>query len=144
MTSATDAIELATYKFLTEGRAPFGAVTGAQVHQHVPENTAPPVVIIGDMDADPLDAKDDPDRIVTLSIVTVTEAEERKSCLQLMDQAEKILGGGKHEGAEIDGAQIDIDGWRLAFSFLDGDAVLTPDGDGYVGTSRFTIMALNL
>ncbi|WP_022681158.1 DUF3168 domain-containing protein [Sphingobium bisphenolivorans] len=127
MTSAEDAIEKAAFDLLS-------AVTGlgAPVYQHVPENTPPPVVIIGDIETVPLGGKDDPDRRATLSVMTVTEAEERKSLLQIKGKAE----------AALDGVQAEHDGWQLSFSLLGATAVLTAEGDGYVGESRFQILAL--
>lgn len=127
MSSAANAIEIATYALLTES----GPI-GAAVYQHVPEDTPPPVVIIGDIETRPLGTKDEKDRIASLTILTVTEAEERAPALAIMQKIEDRL----------DGATRTIGGWNLSFSFDGDDTTLTPDGGGYVGTSRFTIMAL--
>jgi hypothetical protein len=127
MTSAEDAIEKVAFDLLSAI-----ADLGAPVYQHVPEDTPPPVVIIGDIEAAPLGGKNDPDRLATLSVMTVTEAEERKSLLQIKGKAE----------AALDGAQAEHDGWTLSFAFLGATAVLDAEGAGYVGESRFQILAL--
>lgn len=127
MISANDAVEFAAFTLLSAAPS-----IGAAVHQHVPEDTPPPVVIIGDMDAQPLATKGDRDRRVTLSVVTVTVAEERKPMLAIQGHIE----------SRLDGAIMDVEGWSLTFSFVGDDAVLTPEGDGYVGNSNFTILAL--
>lgn len=127
MTSAANAVEKVSYDLLSEG----GNI-GAAVFQHVPQDTPPPVIIIGDLEVQPLALKDDPDRRVSLTVLTVTEAEERKSMLELQEQIE----------SRMDGARIEHDGWILAFTQSDSSAALTPEGDGYIGTNSFTIMAL--
>ena len=127
MTSAANAVEKVSYDLLSEGED-----IGAAVYQHVPQDTPPPVIIIGDLEVQPLALKEDPDRRVSLTVLTITEAEERKSMLELQEQIE----------SRMDGARIEHDGWILAFTQVGSDAVLTPDGDGYVGTNSFTIMAL--
>lgn len=132
MISASDAVEKATYGLLTGSIGQPTPIEGAQVFQHVPENTSPPVIIIGDIEEEPLAAKDDEDCRVSLSIVTVTEAEERKPVLLLQEQIKDRLRA----------ARVDVEGWKLAFAFESSTATLTPDGAGYVGDSRFEILAL--
>tara|TARA_R110000868_G_scaffold111222_10_gene300468 strand:+ start:357 stop:746 length:390 start_codon:yes stop_codon:yes gene_type:complete len=127
MISASDAAEKASYALLTDG----GDI-GAPVFQHVPEDTAPPVIIIGDIEAIPIGGKGDPDRRLTLTIVTVTAAEERKPLLDLMNAIE----------TRLDNARTTESGWELSFTFLGSSAALTPEGDGYVGENRFDILAL--
>jgi hypothetical protein len=127
MTSAANAVEKVSYNLLSDGNN-----IGAAVFQHVPQDTLPPVIIIGDIDVQPLALKDDPDRRISLTILTVTEAEERKSMLDLQDAIE----------SRLDGARISHDGWIIAFTQTGCDAVLTPEGDGYIGTNSFTILAL--
>ncbi|MDX3908421.1 MAG: DUF3168 domain-containing protein [Sphingobium sp.] len=126
MVSASDAVEKASYATLSAG----GDI-GAPVFQHVPEDTDPPVIIIGDIEATPIGGKDDPDRRVALTVITVTEAEERKPLLDLMNAVE----------TRLDGARLQENGWKLSFTFVGSSAVLTPEGDGYVGESRFEILA---
>lgn len=123
-----DAIEQAVFGLLTTPTP----IAGASVYQHVPENTAPPVVIIGDMDSEPLGAKDDPDCRVSLTITAIVSGEQRKPVLALLEQVKGRLAGQR-------AAQS---GWTLAFDFERDDAVLLDTGDGYVGTSRYSVIAL--
>ena len=101
MTSAANAVEKVSYNLLSDGNN-----IGAAVFQHVPQDTLPPVIIIGDIDVQTLALKDDPDRRISLTILTVTEAEERKSMLDLQDAIE----------SRLDGARISHDGWIIAFT----------------------------
>lgn len=125
MASAKDAIEAGSYQLLT-------GIVGAQLFQHVPENTPPPVVIIGDIELNALGGKDDPDRRGTLTIVSVTEGEERKPLSAIMEQVDDRL----------DGKTVTVGGWEIAFNFQSDDAVLAPDGAGYVGQGRYQVIAL--
>ena len=126
MTGALGAIEGVAWELLS------AAVTLAPVFQDVPEDTLPPVVILGDMSAQPFtDDPADPDRRVTLTISTITPGEERQPCTDIQDQVEMALGS----------ARVERDGWNLAFRSLGSDATLTGDGDGYVGTTTFEIIA---
>jgi hypothetical protein len=127
MASAKDAVELAAYQLLTAG-----APIGAAVFQDVPQDTAPPVIIVGDMESSGIGGKDDPDRVVSLEVVTVTSGDERKPCLDLQEKIE----------TRLDGAKVAIVGWELTFRFVDDNAALTPDATGYVGLQKFEIMAL--
>lgn len=131
MISATDALEQATYDLLT-GATGGRRIEGAKVYQHVPEDTPPPVVIIGDMEEEPLGAKKDPDRKISLSIATVTNGEERQPILAIQWQVENLL----------DSAEVSVEGWTLSFTYLSASANLTGEGDGYVGFSLFEVFAL--
>src|SRR3546814_619168 len=128
MPSAMDALELAAYGLLTSG----GGITGAVVYQHVPEDEQQNVVIIGDMDSEPLGGKDDDDCRISLTITAVTFGEERKPVLDLLDQVKTRLAK----------QQVTQSGWLLAIDFESDDAVLLPTGDGYVGTSCYSVIAL--
>lgn len=125
MTSATNAVEAAVFEALN------GNLT-VPVYQHVPEDTPPPVVIIGDIEASPLETKGDSDRQVSLTITTVIQAEQRKPVLDIQ---EEIV-------AALDGASLVKDAWQVRPFLESEDAVLLPDGAHYVGTSRYTIWAL--
>lgn len=119
-------IEAVAFELLNAG------VTGATVFQDVPEDTPPPVVILGDISAVPFtDDPSDPDRRVTLTITTVTAGEERQPCTDVQDEVETALGA----------ARVERDGWDLAFRSLGSDATLTEDASGYVGTTTFEIIA---
>lgn len=126
MTGASGAIEGVAFELLD------AAVTLATVFQDVPEDTPPPVVILGDMSAVPFtDDPSDPDRRVTLTITTVTAGEERLPCTDIQDEVEGALGS----------ARAKRDGWDLIFRSLGSDAALTGDAAGYVGTTTFEIIA---
>lgn len=127
MPSAKDAVERAAYQLLTDGEP-----IGAAVFQDVPQDTPPPVIIIGDMESAGIGGRDDEDRIVSLEVVTVTAGDERKPCLMLQDKIE----------ARLDQAKVDLNGWSLTFRWVDDSAALTPDATGYVGLQKFEIMAL--
>jgi len=126
MSGASGAIEAVAFEVL------HAAVTGASVFQDVPEDTLPPVVILGDMSAVPFtDDPNDLDRRVTLAITTVTAGEERQPCTDVQDEIEAALGS----------ARVQRDGWDLAFRSLGSDAALAGDASGYVGTTTFEIIA---
>lgn len=127
---ADDAVEAAAFAALDAG------VTLAPVHQHVPQDTAPPVVIVGDIDDDPTGfaSKDDEDgdREISLTIVTVIQGEARKPLTAIQREVRLSLSG-------LDVVQ---DGWRLVFRYLGREGQLLEDGTTYVGNSRFSVTAL--
>lgn len=106
-------------------------IEGATVYQDVPQDAPLPVVILGDMKSYPIGAKDDPDRRVSIIIVSMVEAEERGPLLALQRQIE----------AALDSKTFTPAGWVIRFTFEDDDAVLGGDGATYVGTSAFTAFA---
>jgi hypothetical protein len=131
VTNAISATESAVYAALTAGGT---GITGASVYQHVPEDTAPPVVIIGDIDnVTPIGKPGDPDRRVPLTIVVITEGEERVPCSDLLGQVETIL-----DGAEL----TTVDGWTIAPTLQRSTAALSEDGAGYIGLALFEVLAL--
>lgn len=126
MSGATSAAEGAAFDLLTAG------VTLAPIYQDVPEDLPPPVVILGEISAQPFtDDPDDPDRRLTLTITTVTAGEERQPCTDIQDQVE----------AALHGARVERDGWALAFRSLGSDAALIGDSTGYVGTTTAEAIA---
>lgn len=126
MSSAVSAVEAVAFDKLET------AVTLATVYQDVPDDTMPPVVIIGDITAQPFtDDPDDPDRVVSLTVATVIAGEERQPCTDIQDEIETALGG----------ARATRDGWALAFRSLGSDAALAADASGYAGTTTFEIIA---
>lgn len=129
MIEAEDAVEAVAYTQLN-----VTAVTAlAAVYQHVPEDTPPPVVIIGDMDSEPIGGKGDPDRRVNLVVIAVIQAEERKPLRAI--QAEI--------NAQLDGKSFAHEGWELHFTFTGSDGALLEDGATYVGNTRFTVLAFS-
>jgi hypothetical protein len=127
MSEAKAAVEAAIFNALDAG------VSGATVYQDVPEDAPLPVVIIGDMKSTPIGPKDDPDRRVSVIIVTMVAAEERAPLLALQEQVEQLL----------DGLTFTPPGWTLRATFEDDDAQLAEDGVSYIGTSVFTVFALS-
>lgn len=126
MSGAGSAVEAAAFDRLDQD------VSLATVFQDVPEDEPPPVVILGDISAEPFTSDpSDPDRRVTLTITTVTAGEERLPCSDIQDEVE----------ASLSGLRVDRDGWSLAFRSLGSDAQLIGDASGYVGTTTFEIIA---
>lgn len=127
MSSAKSTVEAVVYAALSD------AVSGAAVYQDAPDNAPLPIVVIGDMKSARLPGKAaSADRTVTVTIVTLIEAQERAPLLALMDQIEQAL----------DGSSFAPDGWTLAGTFDDDEAVLADDGSTYSGISTFTFLAL--
>ena len=125
---ALSATEAAIFRALDAG------IAGATVFQHAPENTQPPVVIVGDIDkATPIGASDDPDRRIPLTIVVITEGEQRRPCTVLLGQVEKILSG----------ARLAAGGFTIRPCFDNSTAVLAEDGASYVGLCLFEILAFS-
>lgn len=125
MTSAVEAVELLAFRELD------AAVVGATVYQDVPDTAPPPLVIIGDVESTPFAGADDPDRRVTLTIIVITEGDERAPCTALQQQIEAILAGNSFL----------IGAWNLHVSLERSDAALSDDGSGYVGTTVLPILA---
>lgn len=127
MSRAKALVEAETYDRLAE------AITDAGVWQDAPEDATGDLVIIGDMKSAGLSTKgSDGDRIVTISIVSLAEAQERAPLLALQEQIEGAL----------DGQTFTREGWTLGYSFEDDDAVLAEDGSTYSGITTFRVLAL--
>jgi len=109
------------------------AIAGASVYQDAPSNAEGDLVIIGDLKSVRPALKDaGADRRVEISIVSLAIAEERAPLLALQDQIETIL----------DEQTFELEGWTLAFTFQDDDAVLNEDGASYSGISSFAVLAI--
>lgn len=125
MSDAQNATEAAVYTALAAGSLSYS------VYQHVPEDTAPPVNIIGDIAGEPLGDKAGVDERIELSITTVYQGEARKPVLT---EQQKII-------AALDGKSLTSGSWTIRPEKMSADAVMLPDGETYVGTTRFTIFA---
>lgn len=132
---AEDAVEAAAFEALN-----VPAVTAlAAVFQHVPEDTPPPVIIIGDMGSDAsVSAKDDDDERVTLTVTAVVSGEERRP-LRAIKRVVK---------AALHGLTVSKGGWRLQFAFTGSDGSLELSGppddqQAYIGNFRFAVIALS-
>lgn len=127
MNSAQSTVEAVAYAALAEG------VTLAPVYQHVPQDTARPLVIIGDIELDAFGGKgDDDDERGTLEVVSLFEGEERKPLLAMQAEAKEAL----HE------LRVTRDGWTIAITYAGATATLSEDSAEYVGLSRFNVIAL--
>ncbi len=127
MSKAKAVVEVAFYDALSE------TIRGATVYQDAPADAEGDLVIIGDMKSFGLGSKGaTDDRRVTISIISLVEAEERAPLLKLQEQIEEAL----------DGQTLEVDGWTLGIVFDDDDAVLGEDGVTYSGISSFSVLAL--
>lgn len=127
-----DAAE-ATVNAVYDALSGSGGVTQAAVYSHAPEDAAFPMVIVADISGmQPLVAGGDPDCRLTLTILTLTEAEEKFSCLAR--QAEI--------NAALNGKILSVTGWQIAPSLDAQSTVLDEEGLGYVGTNEFSVIAL--
>lgn len=105
----------------------------ATVFQHVPEDTAPPVLIIGDMESEPIPTKGANHQQVALTIAAVVLAEERKPIRAL----KAVVLAALHN------RQVSRDGWQLSYNFTGADGFLDPEtGEAYAGNFRFSVLAL--
>jgi hypothetical protein len=127
MTSAASAAEAAVYAALT------ATVTLASVYQHAPEAAALPVVVIGDLDTEPFDTKDEEDGLLTLSLATITQGEERKPALAIMEQVK----------AALKGRVLSSGGWSIRPFRITENCILLPDGVTYVGTTSVSLFVTN-
>ena len=125
MSDAQNATEAAIYTALAAGGLSYS------VYQHVPEDTAPPVNIIGDISGEPLGDKGGDDERIEVSISTVYQGEARKPVLT---EQQKII-------AALDGKSLTSGSWTIRPEKLSADAVMMPDGETYLGTTRFTVFA---
>lgn len=125
MTRARDAAEAAIFMALSS------AGLAWPVFQHVPQDTPPPVNIVGDMDGISLETKEDDDEEIELSILTVVQGEQRKPVSQEQGRIKSALNN----------AALTSGGFTVRPIWTSADAVLMPDGETYLGTSRFTVFA---
>jgi hypothetical protein len=126
---AEDAIEAAAYAALN-----VPALTNlSPLFQHVPEDTPPPVTIIGDISSEPIGGKGDTDERASLTIVSVIQGEARKPLMAIQKQIKLLL----------DGKSLTRPGWVLHFAFAGTDGVLDEDGTSYIGNTRFTVLAFS-
>lgn len=126
MSDAKAIVEAAVFATLNTG------VKGAKVFQDAPYEQPNPLVLIGDMRSSRLPVKGgDDDRRVSISIVTLVDADERAPLLDLQRQIEALL----------DAKTLTQAGWLLQFEFQDDTAVLADD-DTYVGVTDFSVLAI--
>lgn len=71
------------------------SVTLAPVFQHVPEDTPPPVVILGDVSFENQGSKESPLLLFTIVILSLIKAHERKPLNKLQAQVDVAVTGWK-------------------------------------------------
>lgn len=109
-----------------------GAVT-APVFSTVPPDAAWPLVVLADFSGlAPIGRGDDPDRTGTMTVLTITAAEEKESCLAHQAEVNAVLHG----------KTLTVTGWRIAFSLEQQSTELDEEGAGYVGTNQYSFIAL--
>lgn len=112
-------------------------VAGVSVYQHAPRNAAYPLVIVGDVDgALPIGRAGDPDMTMTVSVLVLTQDEERGPCVEIVDQVITAL-----DGVTVSGTG-DAVGWKAHFAVSAGSATIAEDGQGYVGAVQFAATVL--
>lgn len=124
MSGALNAAEIAIY----------GALADIDdLYQHPPQDTPFPLTIIGDMDvAVPIGGPDDPDRRIPLTIVCMTEGEERQPCL---DRMEEVV-------TRLRGKSFQAEGFTIAAHLQSESASIDETGGGYNGTLNYLVFAL--
>lgn len=130
---AEDVVEAAVFAALS-GSAEIADL--ADVYQHVPQDTqiedGRGVLIIGDMDSEPIATKGGRDEQIGLVIAAAVVAEERRPIRAMKAAVLDVLNN----------LQVDRDGWRLHFLYVGAEGFLEPDtGEAYAGNFRFTVMA---
>jgi hypothetical protein len=125
---AEDAVEKEAFERLNVA----DIVAIAPVYQHVPQDTPPPVLIIADMDSEPVETKDGGDERVSLILVAVMPGEERVPLRELKALIKR----------QLDRHQASRGGWRMQFAFEGSDGFLDGDSADYVANFRFSVLAL--
>jgi hypothetical protein len=129
--TAEDAVEAAAFAALNVS----AITTLLPVFQHVPENTNPPVLIVGSMDSDTNDiaTKDGDDEHINITITAVVTAEERRPLRAIKRKVKELLNGHVVNGTD----------WTICFTYSGADSVLLADnGQDYVGNFHFSALAL--
>ena len=130
LTPAQDALVLALKPLITDPGMP----AGLQIFQHVPENTQPPYIAVGDMDVDNLSAlPGEQEEEVTVEILTVWRADRRRELLAMMHGVRASL---HNQPIAADGAHF------TRPDYLSGGAG-SPINDGvtYLGIQKFKFIA---
>lgn len=127
MTDLASAVQKAVFDALDE------AVTLATVYQHVPEDTPPPVVIIGEDDIDPtLGGKGEQFERHEIRIICVARGPGKLPLRALQEEVR----------AALDERPIAASGALLSDPvILSTSDQLLPDGQTYYGEQRFLIFA---
>jgi hypothetical protein len=105
------------------------------VFQHVPQDHAPPVVIIGDIELGELATKDDDggDAPVKGQVLVIFQGEENKS----------VTDWNAEVRTRLHNVTLTSGGYRVALTVDRQTVQLIDDGITYVGTTYFSGWALN-
>ncbi len=123
MTDYANSLETAVFTRLT------AQVTLASVYQHVPENQAPPVVIIADFFPEQFGGKGDEVERIEFDVVQVIRGAARKPLHALQSEVKSALHNWK--AADAGGVTFS------EVQHLNSSAQLLPDGQNYYGSMRF-------
>lgn len=109
------------------------AVTGlAPVYQHTPDDTQPPVVIIGDMNAEAVGGKEGGFDRIDFEILTLVRAPGREHLTPLMAAVR----------AQLDEQALSQADAALSRPRFEGDSdEILEDGNTYLGVQRFSLFA---
>ena len=105
----------------------------AKVFQHVPENTQPPIVVVGDITVEPVGGKDGGLDRMTISVVTLYRGPKRARLYQMQAKVRDLL-----EGQALP-PQVGVA--LSAPEFVSSDDEILEDGITYLGTQRFALFA---
>jgi hypothetical protein len=108
------------------------AVTNlAPVYQHVPDDTQPPVVVIGDISAAPVGGKGGALDLLDVEIITMVRAPGREHLTPLRNAVRDALD---------EQALPTQAGVALSVPVFAGDEdTIEDDGNTYIGTQRFSL-----
>jgi hypothetical protein len=103
------------------------------VHQHVPENSKPPMTIVGNIESENIAAKGEQCERLTIEIIALFRGASRAPLLDIMHQ----------QRVALDGRQLAHDGVHFGTPRFLGAVADGPASDGvtYAGISTFTIDA---
>ena len=110
------------------------AVTNlAPVFQHVPDEAQPPMIVIGQMSAQPYaDTKDGSMDEITVEVITLNREPDRSALFKIMAANRAAL-----EGQDLSTDEIELS----PIKFLSMDDDLAEDGQTYIGSQRFSTIA---
>lgn len=103
------------------------------VHQHVPQDTEPPLTIVGKIDSEAIGGKYQQLEDITIEVVAVHRGAGRAALLAIMHQQREALDG---QAIAASGAEFDT--VEFVAASADGPA---DDGLTYAGISIFKVKA---
>jgi hypothetical protein len=103
------------------------------VFSTVPPDAAWPLVVLADLTGlVPIGRSEDPDRRGTMTVLTITEASEKESCIAYQAEVNGALSG----------KTLTVEDWSIAIMLEQQSTELDEEGAGYVGTNQFSFIAL--